>query len=532
MAGSLCQHQIHAGHKQNSKTFIANRGSLGPESRCVRNQIPLPSGNACGSQKGIEVDPDDCKDDGRFTVLRIESSTMKLPVLKFVICAFVGLTLFEDVSNTASAQDKPNIVMIISDDQAWTDYSFMGHEKIKTPNLDALAKQSVVFRRGYVPTALCRPSLMTMITGRYAHQHGVTGNDPSPKYAQPGTELNNQRRAQLISYIDRFDTLPKQLAKQGYLCHQSGKWWEGNFKRGGFTHGMTRGFPKKGGRHGDDGLKIGREGLQPVTDFVDMSVRQKRPFFLWYAPFLPHSPHNPPERLLKKYSSTDLPPTIAKYYAMCEWFDETCGELIAHLEKAGVRDDTLIVYVCDNGWIQSPDSNRYAPRSKQTPYEGGIRTPILFSWPGKMKPADRTELCSSIDIAPTVLAAAGLEAPDDLPGLNLLSNLETGQPILRNNIFGESFAHDIADIETPEASLLYRWCISGKWKLLLTYDGEVNRYQSTHPRTEKRPQLFDLIADPDETKNLASENPEVVASLAKEIEGWYPLKERHTLNHW
>lgn len=457
---------------------------------------------------------------------------MKFPILKLLFCVLVTITQLVVAHASATAQDKPNIVMIISDDQAWTDYSFMGHDKIKTPSLDALAKQSVVFRRGYVPTALCRPSLMTMITGRYAHQHGVTGNDPSPKYADRGSELETQRRAQLISYVDKFETLPEQLTENGYLCHQSGKWWEGNFKRGGFTHGMTRGFPQQGGRHGDDGLKIGREGLEPVTEFVDMAVAQKKPFFLWYAPFLPHTPHKPPKRLLDKYSSEDLPPTIAKYYAMCEWFDETCGELISHLDKAGVRDNTLIVYVCDNGWIQSPDSRKYAPRSKQTPYEGGIRTPIMFSWPGMMKPADRTELCSSIDLAPTILAAAGLKTPDDLPGLNLLPNCKTGAPIKRDTIFGESFAHDIADIDKPEASLLYRWCISGKWKLLLTYDGEVNRYQSTHPRTEKRPQLFDLIADPTETKNLAAENPEVIAALAKQIEDWYTVNERKTIKKW
>ena len=101
----------------------------------------------------------------------------------------------------AEAQEgnPPNIVMIISDDQAWNDYGFMGHDVVKTPNLDRLASESVLFRRGYVPTALCRPSLMTLLTGHYASVHGVTGNDPSPKHAAPDSELYNQRRAQLIS---------------------------------------------------------------------------------------------------------------------------------------------------------------------------------------------------------------------------------------------------------------------------------------------------------------------------------------------
>ncbi len=336
----------------------------------------------------------------------------------------------------------------------------------------------------------------------------------------------------MISYIDKFETLPELLDQQGYLCHQSGKWWEGNFRRGGFSHGMTQGFPQPGGRHGDEGLKIGRDGMQPVQEFIDLAVEQEKPFFLWYAPFLPHTPHNPPRRLLDKYQQEGRPLPIAKYYAMCEWFDETCGQLVNYLEAKDVRENTLIVYVTDNGWIQNPEGGGYAPRSKQTPYEGGVRTPIMFSWPAKLKPADRDELVSSIDLFPTILAAAGARIPDDRPGLNLLPNLVEETAIRRDTIFGESFAHDIADIENPEASLLFRWCIQGRWKLLLTYDGETNRYASTHPRTEKRPQLFDLAKDPPEENNVASEHPETVARLASRIAEWYPVTQRHVLTEW
>ncbi len=447
-------------------------------------------------------------------------------MIRYLVAAVLAVYLLPSI---VAAQSAPNVVMIISDDQAWTDYGFMGHDDIATPHLDRLAKQSVVFRRGYVPTALCRPSLMTLVTGHYARVHGVTGNDPSPKYAKRDSELYNQRRGQLIAKIERFDTLPELLGERGYLSHQSGKWWEGNFSHGGFTHGMTRGYPQPGGRHGDDGLKIGRDGIQPIKEFVSTAVKEKKPFFLWFAPFLPHTPHNPPQRLLAKYKTGDRPVTIAKYYAMCEWFDESCGELLQTLDQAGVRDNTLVVYVTDNGWIQNPARNGYAPRSKQTPYEGGVRTPIMFSWPGKIKTADRPELVSSIDLVPTILSLAGARIPKDLPGLDLADNLCEGKTIERDTIFGEGFAHDIKDVDNSEASLLYRWCIEGQWKLLLTYDGEVNRYRTTHPRTERRPQLFDLNADPHEKKNMAAERPEVVARLAEKIGGWYLVKERKVL---
>ncbi len=432
-----------------------------------------------------------------------------------------------------SAQKSPNVLYIISDDQSWTDYGFMGHPQIKTPHLDKLSKKSVLYERGYVPTALCRPSLVTLVNGQYAHKHMITGNDPSPKTYPRDKEVYNQKRAKLISYLDKFDTLPKLLEEKGYLSHQSGKWWEGNFKHGGFTHGMTRGFPQRGGRHGDDGLKIGREGLQPIEDFVDHAMEEKKSFFLWYGVFLPHTPHNPPERLLKPYKDLGLPQSIAKYYAMCTWFDETCGQLIDILEKRNLRDDTIIVYVTDNGWIQNQEKNGYAPRSKQTPYEGGIRTPIMFSWPnGNLKNGKRLDVVSSIDLFPTVLAATSARTPKGLPGLNILDNLKNEKPINRKGIFGESFAHDIADVENPEESLLFRWTIEGKWKLLLTYDGEVNRYKTTHPREEKRPQLFNLLQDPKEEKNLAELNPKVVARLAAKIGKWWPVKERKVLTKW
>lgn len=426
----------------------------------------------------------------------------------------------------------PNVVFILSDDQAWTDYGFMGHPIIETPQLDRLAKRSARFPRGYVPTALCRPSLATLITGLYAHQHGITGNDPSPALAPLNSPRYAELRAELISKIDQQPTLPKWLRERGYLSHQSGKWWEGNFSRGGFTHGMTRGFPQPGGRHGDDGLKIGREGMQPIFEFVDLAIEQDRPFYLWYAPFLPHTPHNPPERLLAKYRDRVDSLFVAKYYAMCEWFDETCGELLDRLDERGLTDNTLVVYIGDNGWIQDPESGGYAPRSKQSANEGGTRQPILLSWPGVIEPRTYEELASGIDIVPTILSAAGLSVPENLPGKDLLRLARDGQPLERDAIFGETFAHDIADLDDPEASLIYRWVIRGKWKLLLTYDGKLGRYASSHPRTERRPQLFDLLADPHEERNVAGEHPEIVAELVKRLDDWWPVQNRQAQTVW
>jgi arylsulfatase A-like enzyme len=225
-------------------------------------------------------------------------------------------------------------------------------------------------------------------------------------------------------------------------------------------------------------------------------------------------------------------PFVAKYYAMCEWFDETVGQLVERIEARGLAENTLFVYICDNGWIQKLDGPDYALGSKQSANEGGTRQPILFRWDGVVTPRRYDELVSSIDIAPTMLTAAGAEIPANLPGENLLPLIRDGQPLERDTIFGEGFAHDIADLDDPEASLLYRWAIQGRWKLLLTYDGKVGRYASSHPRTERRPQLFDLTADPSEEHNVAAEHPEIVADLAARIADWWPVRTREVITSW
>ena len=225
----------------------------------------------------------------------------------------------------------------------------------------------------------------------------------------------------------------------GYVSLQTGKWWEGDPLEHGFTQAMTRGFPKPGGRHGDDGLKIGREGLGPIPSFIKNAVKQNKPFLLWYAPFMPHAPHTPPADILAKYQKPGRPKVLAKYYAMCDWFDQTCGEVLDLVEEAGVTDNTIVIYVCDNGWIQRvPDTKvpngwqtHFAPRSKQTAYEGGIRTPIMVKWPaGGIKPKlDHQTLISSIDLVPTILETCDVKAPEGLPGKSLLADARGEKPL-------------------------------------------------------------------------------------------------------
>ncbi len=406
----------------------------------------------------------------------------------------------------------PNIVLLLSDDQSWTDYAFMGHPHIKTPRLDKLVKESMTFTRGYTPTSLCRPALMTLATGQYPKDNGVTGND----HPKPGGQLYGSERNSMLVHIDRAVTLQKLLhEKKGYTTLQTGKWWEGDWRRGHFTSGMTinpeRGVGEIGrwGRHGDFGLDIGRTGIAPIKTFIDSSG--ERPFYVWYAAFLPHTPHNPPERLLSKYRALTPSLFVAKYWAMVEWFDETCGDVLDLLEAKGLTENTLVFYTADNGWVQNPNDMHFDPVSKRAPYDLGTRTPIMVKWPGKIKPEwNDSTLVSNIDFMPTALAAAGIEIPANLPGLNLLDSAKAARQ--RPRIFGDIYEHDILDIHDPVKTLMHRWVIDGRWKLI-----------QSGPFIPEKTELFDIIADPYEKKNVAAQNPSVVNTLKGRINEWYPI---------
>ncbi|MEO0339066.1 MAG: sulfatase-like hydrolase/transferase [Bacteroidota bacterium] len=436
-------------------------------------------------------------------------------------------------------QEQPNIIFIISDDQAYGDYGFMGHEFIETPNIDQLAQTSATFTRGYASAPLCSPSLASIITGLYTYQHGITGNDPVVDYEgpkrpprAPGVDTfpsNSYPVQRSIAYqtlADRFyqnKLITQTLAENGYRSFQTGKWWVGSAEDAGFDEGMTHGDYMRGGRHGDEGLKIGREGLDPIYDFIAESDSLGQPFFLWYAPFLPHTPHTPPSELEEKYAKVAPSPSIARYWAMVEWFDQTVGALQDHLEETGLDENTIIVYTCDNGWIQDSDSRSYAPLSKRSPFEGGIRTPIMFKYPDKITPSiDQSNLISNVDIVPTIHALLGLEVKG-LPGINILDKQALEG---RKTIFAAAYNHDIIDIHNPSASVLYKIAIEKDWKLLLP-NPEMIKEAGTTKKEHKagyytnEMQLYKLSTDPKEKNNVAAQYPTEVKRLTEKIDTWW-----------
>ncbi len=421
-----------------------------------------------------------------------------------------GLILFSVWDQTSLAvENPPNIVLIISDDHHWGDYGFMGHPAVKTPNLDRLAREGIVFTRGYVPSSLCCPSLASIITGRYPHEHRITGNDPP---VPPGMDRGEFYRSQayldgrdtMIARMKQTPTLPKLLAEKGYLSLQTGKWWLGRYDSGGFTHGMTQ-----GGRHGDDGLEIGRKTMQPISDFLDTAAEEKKPFFLWYAPMLPHDPHDPSQRLLDHYVNQTDSIHQARYWGNVERFDETCGWLLDEIDRRGLSEDTVVVYVADNGWIQNQDDPRYAPKSKQSPYDGGLRTPIMIRRPGRIPPQrDDVHCVGSLDLVPTLLNIAGCPKIDSLPGVDLLDAEAVSN---RKAIYGECFTHDFVDLDDPVKNLRFRWMIEDGWKLIVPQPGESTGIE-----------LYHIHDDPHEEKDLAASEPNRVRQMQPKLDTFWP----------
>jgi uncharacterized sulfatase len=268
----------------------------------------------------------------------------------------------------------------------------------------------------------------------------------------------------------------------------------------------------QGGRHGDQGLEIGRKTMQPIYDHIALAKQNDQPFMIWYAPMMPHDPHTPPDRLLDRYRDKTPSVHIARYWAMVEWFDETIGDLLQHLDQQGMARDTLIMYVADNGWIQNPEQPRYGPKSKQSPYDGGLRTPIMLRMPGKIAPGFSDDLAQSIDLFPTLASVLQMPPPQSpvaWPGINLLDERARAD---RTTLYGNCFTHNAVDLDDPSKNVRWRWMIDGQHKLIVPDSkNEANGVV----------ELYDLAHDVREETNLAQRDPSRVESLRQKMDAWW-----------
>ncbi|MDD7985066.1 sulfatase-like hydrolase/transferase [Lentisphaera marina] len=404
------------------------------------------------------------------------------------------------VSFLTHAQDKPNVVFILSDDHGWMDYSFMGHPHVKTPHIDRLAGEGLVYDRGYDTASMCRPSLASIVTGLYPHQTAVRGNHSIPaKYIEAFKTMDKKeartltrKHAHLMTAsLKNAPSMVKQLNDNGYATFKTGKWWEGD--------PLDQGFEDK------YGIQIGRKTMKPIYDFVNKAQEDKRPFFIWYGVFLPHTPHNAPDRLYQKYKDLAPNESTARYWANIAWLDETCGQLVNFLKEKDLYDNTLFVYASDNGWLPDPNEVGGYIRSKKEAVEIGIRTPIFLTHKKTISPQrDKETLASAIDIAPTILKACGIEPDEAMSGLDLR------KPDLlakRDSIFVDIYDRDI-NIDAAHklhSDILARVVVNGWYKLI----ARPGSYE-----------LYDLKNDPDDRKDISAQHPEKVKELTNLMDQW------------
>jgi len=443
------------------------------------------------------------------------------PIILFILGCLLILSCKKEVrqeEKQSAKIEKPNIILLVGDDQGYPYFGFMGADYVQTPNMDKLAASGTLFTEGYVPQNHCRPSLQTLMTGTLPIDHGLAVDQLiEEKQISEDSIVGFKHHAMRF-----FETLPRILAKQGYKSFQGGKWWEFNYQNGGFDEGMTKGWKEEDkGKDdwflqfmGGDGRQLARATMQPVYDFIEKYNEQ--PFFIWYAPELPHYPFDAPDKYYNIYRDKDMTESAKRYYANCTWFDDSVGELMRYLKEKGEFDNTLFVYVNDNGWEQEPhqefrhDSLRWhngGDKGKLSVYDQSFRTPIIFSWKDKIKQgATSKALMHSADIPATILDYINVEIPKNYFGKSYKALIKDTNKTDRDIIIGKA-----TQMRSEEDMMGMK--IEAYWARTDDWFFQWNLTTSTIS-------LFDMNTDPRNDYNLAEANPELVEDFQSKIEAW------------
>ena len=460
---------------------------------------------------------------------------------------------------------KPNILVIFADDVGWGDASCYGAEKVKTPNIDRLAREGVRFEHGHASASVCTPTRYSLLTGQYSWRRKGEGLDKG---------VSNGDSPLLIP--TSMVTAPGLLKEAGYRSALIGKWHLG-FGEGAPDYNQALrpgplevgfdaffGIPATNDRiptvlvrdhrvvglDPADPIEISyakdpakREGLSPWaagrnrigwgkggkaawwkdTELADtftaecvrfLEENQKRPFFLLYAPHNVHAPTIPHPRFKGRSGLGDRADMLLE-------FDAAVGELLGTLDRLGLAKDTLVIYSSDNGAYKN-DEQGHRPTGpfrgiKSQLWEGGHRVPFVVRWPARIQPGVSKDLVSTIDIPATVCAAAGIQPPgSSLPdSFNLLPAMLGEKDAKRRERLVVMSGTGHLALLTPELKWIPNLADANGWQ-------GAGKPQAKGP---KGPGLFDLTKDPGETRNLHKERP----AEARKLAGWLEEEKSKTL---
>ena len=396
-----------------------------------------------------------------------------------------------------STQSRPNVIVMLSDDQGWGDFSLQGNTNLATPNLDALAHGGARFERFFV-CPVCSPTRAEFLTGRYHPRGGVQGTSAG------GERLNLQET-----------TIAELFQAAGYATAAFGKWHNGTQ---GAYHPNARGFTEfygfcsgHWGHYFDPLLEHNNQLVRGhgyvSDDFTDhalafIEAHQQRPFFVYVAYNTPHSPMQVPDRWWERLQHRELamsPRDPAKEstlhtraaLAMCENLDWNVGRIMNRLRDLQLTDNTMVVYFCDNG----PNGHRWngdMKGIKGSTDEGGVRSPLFLHWPTGIRGGTNvTPITAAIDLLPTLADLAGVSIPDPLAldGLSLRPLLE-GSPA-----------------DWPDRTLFSHW------------QGRVSARTQQY-RLDHQGNLFDLASDPGQRLAINDTHATIAKRLAAEVTQW------------
>lgn len=429
--------------------------------------------------------------------------------------------------NNIIDNEKPNVVLIVADDLGWSDLSYMGSTYYETPNIDKLSKSGMTFYNGYASSANCAPSRASMLTGKYHPFHGiytVKNSDRGNKKTRKIIPIKTKTKLELEYFI-----LPEMLKSKGYSTGHFGKWHMG--PKGYYPENMGFDINIGGNEHGGPGsyfspYKYPNMSNGPkdeyLTDRIGDEVvkfieKNKENNFFAYVPFFSvHTPIQSKKSIQEKYSNKigDKNHNRADYAGMIHSLDENIGKILDKIDQSGLSKNTLIIFTSDNGGIRAI-SNQYPIRAgKGSYYEGGIKVPMIFSWPEKIKAGSTSnERISNIDFYPTIKKIIGYNETIDLDGENLT-------PIFNSKALKkrELYFHFPIYLEPYNVHL-----DSGSDPLFRTRPGSViikDNWKLHHYYEDNNFELYNLENDISESKNLIDINKEKKAELLNNLDNW------------
>jgi arylsulfatase A-like enzyme len=464
------------------------------------------------------------------------------------VIIFSGLALLLSGCAMLHAQTKPNIVLIYIDDLGWTDVGYVekryyNPRYYETPNIDALAADGMVFNQGYANAPNCAPSRAALMSGQYAPRTGV--------YTVGNADRGESKERKLIPVqnIEKlapdFVTMSEVLKSAGYATAHMGKWHIGGGNKTddgplaqGFDvniGGNSQGGPYSGNQYfspydNPDGLTNGPDG-EYLTDRLGREAaafiedNKDKPFFLYLSHYAVHTPLQAVESLKQKYRAKNPSGSHknATYAAMIESMDNSVGLVMNKLEALGLTGKTVVVFTSDNGGPVNITGNEPLRGGKGMLYEGGIRVPFIFKWPGVTRAGSVSEVpIIGTDLYPTFMEIAGAEKPADylLDGESIVPLLKNSGQLKRKTIFWHFPAYlQGKNIEDGLGGDRKGWRTTpagavrlGDYKLIEYFEyGQL--------------ELYNLAQDIGETNNLVLKMPEKVRELRQVMLAW-----RHSVN--